>query len=726
MKRIARRTAAAIFFFFALPAHAQDQTQEEAEATAAPPPEIVVVSGDTSPPPPRPPKPVRALRIDGGYVHRRLFDIPINGGELALGVAYETKHVYVVPGLRLNLGKTENGARRWRSASTSISCRADYFRVAAGTGSEYGLPGSAGSSAFGAEAFTTLFFFVAPALFITAFAGTTGAEVVSTTIGAGGGTDGAASAIGEDDGGGAETAITRRGAGLSSVYITSTAAAVRRTKSIPVRRTATRASVDGPVLWTGAKLPVPRGIGIDAICSGPHTWKVTGADDSSGRGVDAGAKPIGVEYIGMRGGLGYVVASCGPTCGAMFGTSGGGGIDIPAGRDPAIIVVGCGGASRGEDGGGETTGALAAAPTSVPASIVIACGTIAGDDGGAFAIAIDAPVTIADGATGFEDGGIEGGGGSGAMTASVSADRVPTMSFRTGLTTERTDSTSDVIASGFGARDGRGGTGRMDGLFRPSFGSGAREAVDMEFSREGARTAPGSFAVLQATFARIRREISPFGWGPRDPGGRTRDPHLCSFLLVDREERRKQILTLARDVFAKRGYHAAKIDDIVAAAGVARGTFYLYFEDKRAIFEEIVDGTFARLGAAVMRVDTEHPTRTVTDQIKENIHRIVHALLEDPATTKILLSDAVGLDPEFDRKLLSFYEQVGKLLEESLRDGQSRGIVTKGDAHMFAVMTLGAVKEVMYQVVMRDLANSEEQIVESIFSFLSAGYLRVA
>ena len=193
---------------------------------------------------------------------------------------------------------------------------------------------------------------------------------------------------------------------------------------------------------------------------------------------------------------------------------------------------------------------------------------------------------------------------------------------------------------------------------------------------------------------------------------------------MDKTERRQQILSNARDVFAKRGYHAAKIDDIVAAAGVARGTFYLYFEDKRAIFEEIVDNTFARLGMAIMRVETEDPTR-VASQIEENIRRIVHELLEEPGTTKILLSDAVGLDPAFDRKLLSFYEGLGKLLEASLVDGQERGIVAPGDARVFAILTLGAMKEIMYQVVMRGLEYPEERIVGEIFRFLSAGYLRI-
>jgi AcrR family transcriptional regulator len=193
---------------------------------------------------------------------------------------------------------------------------------------------------------------------------------------------------------------------------------------------------------------------------------------------------------------------------------------------------------------------------------------------------------------------------------------------------------------------------------------------------------------------------------------------------VDKAERRQQILSHARDVFAKRGYHAAKIDEIVASAGVARGTFYLYFEDKRAIFEEIVDKTFSRLGMAVMRVDTDDPNRGVADQIKENIRRIVGALVEDPATTKILLSDAVGLDPAFDRKLLSFYEEVGKLLESSLADGQERGIVAPGDPRILAIMTLGAVKEMMYQVVMRGLEYPEERIVESLYEFFCSGYLR--
>src|ERR1700733_16161120 len=195
---------------------------------------------------------------------------------------------------------------------------------------------------------------------------------------------------------------------------------------------------------------------------------------------------------------------------------------------------------------------------------------------------------------------------------------------------------------------------------------------------------------------------------------------------MDKAERRQQILEVARDVFARRGYHAAKIDDIVAAAGIARGTFYLYFEDKRAIFEEIVDRTIARLGMSIVRVDPHDGTHSVADQVRDNIRRIVRILLEDRATTKILLSDALGVDPAFDRKLLSFYDEMSSLLEQSLRDGQTLGVVREGDVRMMAWLTMGALKEVMFQIVNRGADYDEDKLVDGTFKYFTSGYLRVS
>jgi AcrR family transcriptional regulator len=191
-------------------------------------------------------------------------------------------------------------------------------------------------------------------------------------------------------------------------------------------------------------------------------------------------------------------------------------------------------------------------------------------------------------------------------------------------------------------------------------------------------------------------------------------------------ERRQQILMAARDVFAKRGYHQATIDDVVAAAGVARGTFYLYFEDKRAVFEDLIDRFSAQLTVAISRIVIDDPSRAVAAQARDNIHAIIRVCLAERTMTKMLFTDAAGVDPGFDRKLMTFYDGVVQLLTESLRDGQALGIVADGEPRVLAYLTVGALKELLFQAVTLGLAEeSAEVLTEQMFRFLSEGYLRV-
>jgi hypothetical protein len=128
---------------------------------------------------------------------------------------------------------------------------------------------------------------------------------------------------------------------------------------------------------------------------------------------------------------------------------------------------------------------------------------------------------------------------------------------------------------------------------------------------------------------------------------------------------------------------------------------------------------------AIVRVDPHDAGRTVGDQVRENIRRIVRILLEDRGTTKILLSDALGVDGAFDRKLLSFYDEMSSLLEHSLHDGQELGVVRDGDVRLMSWLTIGALKEVMFQIVQRGAEYEEDKLVEGAYAYFTSGYLRV-
>lgn len=80
------------------------------------------------------------------------------------------------------------------------------------------------------------------------------------------------------------------------------------------------------------------------------------------------------------------------------------------------------------------------------------------------------------------------------------------------------------------------------------------------------------------------------GTGGARRAGRDKPAPAASNRKVDAAARRQAILDAALTVFAERGFEAARLDDVAAKAGVAKGTLYLYFKDKEALFEALVRG----------------------------------------------------------------------------------------------------------------------------------------
>lgn len=105
-----------------------------------------------------------------------------------------------------------------------------------------------------------------------------------------------------------------------------------------------------------------------------------------------------------------------------------------------------------------------------------------------------------------------------------------------------------------------------DGTATPVLGRGARaEGRVREPKASGTRGQ-----------SKGRREVPP---GPA-PGSRRRDAAARA--------RREAIAAAALDVFLEKGFAAARVDDVAVRAGVAKGTIYLHFKDKEALFEDIL------------------------------------------------------------------------------------------------------------------------------------------
>lgn len=188
------------------------------------------------------------------------------------------------------------------------------------------------------------------------------------------------------------------------------------------------------------------------------------------------------------------------------------------------------------------------------------------------------------------------------------------------------------------------------------------------------------------------------------------------------EQRREQLLESARDVFAGKGYHSATVDDIVTRIEVARGTFYLYFPDKRAVLEALVDAFFERISDSLERIDLDAGAPPI-EQLRGNVQRVAELALNDPATMKILLHDAVGLDREFSAKMSAFYGRVKTLLMAAFRDGEARGIVRPVDHELMAALGVGMIKEVLLESATGQLRRDANAIAEQVVNLVTGGLI---
>ncbi len=164
------------------------------------------------------------------------------------------------------------------------------------------------------------------------------------------------------------------------------------------------------------------------------------------------------------------------------------------------------------------------------------------------------------------------------------------------------------------------------------------------------------------------------------------------------EERKLSILNAAKEMFAINGYHDTSISDIIKRADIARGTFYLYFKDKREIFDALFDQLLQKINESLMRVTIAPDQKPPLDQIAENLHRIFQLAMNDPELARILFRHAPGLDSITDQKIEGFYNKIASLVEGALALGEKMNIVKKGDFKLISIFITGGVKEIMDRI----------------------------
>ena len=162
---------------------------------------------------------------------------------------------------------------------------------------------------------------------------------------------------------------------------------------------------------------------------------------------------------------------------------------------------------------------------------------------------------------------------------------------------------------------------------------------------------------------------------------------------VDRTARRAELISAAAGVFAERGVANTAVSDIVKAAGVAQGTFYLYFSSK----DEAVLAVVEQIGAemiAVMEAAVSGAGATAVEKLL-GLRDVLTRFDED--STAVALADFIHR-PEnralHDRLAEHLTPGLIPLVESIVAQGVSEGVFDAPDTRAAAWFVLGGLQSV--------------------------------
>lgn len=158
---------------------------------------------------------------------------------------------------------------------------------------------------------------------------------------------------------------------------------------------------------------------------------------------------------------------------------------------------------------------------------------------------------------------------------------------------------------------------------------------------------------------------------------------------AQKDEKRKLIFKTAAMIFVRHGYHKTTVKDIVEEAGVSVGTFYLYFKNKEDIFEKIFDSV-VNIHSTISGAVIQQGEFTMVQRFCRATTAALWATEHYRDLTRIMIVEAVGLNPKLEEKRIAMMNQSCRRMENILRSLHEREMIDIPDPEITALALEGA------------------------------------
>jgi AcrR family transcriptional regulator len=137
-------------------------------------------------------------------------------------------------------------------------------------------------------------------------------------------------------------------------------------------------------------------------------------------------------------------------------------------------------------------------------------------------------------------------------------------------------------------------------------------------------------------------------------GGKAKRRAVAGPRADRRAARRQAILAAALSEFSARGFAAARLDDVALAAGIAKGTIYLYFRDKETLFQELIRSEMSPVVTTLeTALELDLPVRVVAERAVELFVREIYGTRRRDIV-RLIISEG----PRFPQLAEFYYREV--------------------------------------------------------------------
>jgi TetR/AcrR family transcriptional regulator, fatty acid metabolism regulator protein len=163
---------------------------------------------------------------------------------------------------------------------------------------------------------------------------------------------------------------------------------------------------------------------------------------------------------------------------------------------------------------------------------------------------------------------------------------------------------------------------------------------------------------------------------------------------VPAPDKRRAILDAAITVFARQGFHSARVSDVAAEAGVAYGLVYHYFDSKEQMLNELFSERWALLLEASQEM--QRSDASPRDKLGGVASFIVESYRHEPELMKVIIVEVTRAANSFGRthlpEIRAAYDVVARIVSDAQETGDFRDDV---DPDFAAMLFYGAIEQLL-------------------------------